>query len=327
MNIKPDEIVQIVDRKNKKILQRPRSIMRRDRLVHRASYILVFNDADELFLQRRTRGKDIYPGYYDVAAGGVVLADEPYEKSAARELEEELGVADVPLDFLFDHYYEDADNRVWGRIFACRHNGPFVLQQSEVESGRFIAVDAALRLSDNEPFTPDGVEILKRLNQGSYPSPTGLFFLHGLDSSGRGTKGRYFEEHFPHLNRPDFTGTLENRLSRLTDLGRDKQGLILIGSSFGGLMATIYTIANPDKVDRLILLAPALNYADYRPPARKLATPCLLVVGRHDTVTPPDLVVPLAEATFANLEIRIEDDDHMLHRSFIELDWSTILSA
>jgi pimeloyl-ACP methyl ester carboxylesterase len=216
---------------------------------------------------------------------------------------------------------------VWGRIFTCRHNGPFVLQQSEVESGMFISVDAALQLSENEPFTPDGVEILNRLKLGRYPSPAGTFFLHGLDSSGRGTKGCYFAEHFPQVHRPDFTGSLENRLSRLTHLCRDEQGLILIGSSFGGLMATSYAIAHPDKVDRLILLAPALNFPDYRPPARKLAMPCLLVIGRYDTVTPPDLVIPMAEATFANLEIRVEDDDHMLHRSFINVNWSTILSA
>lgn len=327
MSIKPDEVVQIVDRQNKKILHQPRSIMRRDRLIHRAAYILVFNEADELFLQRRTNSKDIYPGFWDVAAGGVVLADESYEESAARELKEELGITDVPLDFLFDNYYEDRTNRVWGRIFICRHNGPFVLQQSEVESGMFISVDAALQLSENEPFTPDGVEILNRLKMGRYPSPAGTFFLHGLDSSGQGTKGCYFAEHFPHVHRPDFAGTLENRLSRLTHLCRNKQGLVLIGSSFGGLMATSYAITHPDKVDRLILLAPALNFADYRPPVRKLTVPCLLVIGRYDTITPPALVIPLAEASFANLEIRVEDDDHMLHRSFSSLDWSTILSA
>ncbi len=37
--------------------------------------------------------KAIYPGYWDVAAGGMVLATETYAESAARELEEELGVS------------------------------------------------------------------------------------------------------------------------------------------------------------------------------------------------------------------------------------------
>ena len=327
MTAKHDETVQIVDRQNRKTLELPRSIMRRDRLIHRAGYILVFNDRNELFVQKRTRSKDIYPGCWDAAAGGVVLAGESYEASAARELAEELGVTDTPLNFLFDHYYEDPDNRVWGRVYACRHNGPFVLQESEVESGMFMSVAEALQLSEKEPFTPDGVKILERFQQGEYPPPDGIFFLHGLDSSGRGTKGRYFEDHFPHIHRPDFTGTLTDRLVRLTEICRTGERFILIGSSFGGLMATVYAMRHPDKVARLILLAPALNFPEFRPPAQKLSIPCLVVIGRHDTVTPPDLVVPLVNATFANPEIRIADDDHMLHESFLNLAWSSLLSA
>jgi 8-oxo-dGTP pyrophosphatase MutT (NUDIX family) len=157
-----EEQVQIVDRQNRISGSIARSIMRREGLTHRASYILVFNDKNEFFLQKRTMTKDIYPGYWDVAAGGVVLAGESYEESARRELAEELGIA-APLTFLFDHYYEDLHNRVWGRIFRCRHEGPFALQVEEVAFGRFISIDDALALSLNEPFTPDGVEILQRI--------------------------------------------------------------------------------------------------------------------------------------------------------------------
>ena len=327
MTTKKDETVQIVDAENRKILELPRSIMRRDRLIHRASYVLVFNGKDEFFLQKRTRSKDIYPGCWDVAAGGVVLAGESYEESAARELAEELGVSGAPLNFVFDHYHEDAGNRVWGRVFRCRHDGPFILQEAEVEGGMFTPVDEALRLSaGGEPFTPDGLEILGKLRRRAHPPPDGIFFLHGLDSSGRGTKGRYFGENFPHVHRPDFTGTLAERLARLTELCRNRQRLILVGSSFGGLLATVYAVLHPDQVERLVLLAPALNFPEFRPPAAKLSAPCLLVIGQNDTVTPPDPVLSLAEATFADLEIRLEDDDHLLHESFINLPWSRLLS-
>lgn len=153
-----------------------------------------------------------------------------------------------------------------------------------------------------------------------------IFFLHGLDSSGQGTKGRFFEKHFPHIRRPDFSGTLENRLRRLEELCGNEQNLILIGSSFGGLMAASYAVARPGQVDRLILLAPALNFAEYRPPARKVSIPCLLIIGRNDTVTPPDVVLPMAEATFHNLEVLTPDDDHLLHKTFMNLEWDNILS-
>jgi len=90
-------------------------------------------------------------------------------------------------------------------------------------------------------------------------------------------------------------------------------------------MATCYAISRPQTVVRLILLAPALNFEGYCPPAERLDIPTLLIIGKHDTVTPPSLVLPLAEATFSNLHTRIEDDDHMLHNCFTNLDWQKIL--
>lgn len=161
-----NEKIVIVDHRNRKTGVTTRAEMRRHNLIHRASYILVFNHQDELFLQKRTESKDIYPGRYDIAAGGVVLADETYEQSAERELREELGVGDVPLIRHFDHFYYDADNQVWGRIFSCRHDGPFVLQEEEVASGRFLSLATilAMMLSPTQ-FTPDGIEILPRFSQ------------------------------------------------------------------------------------------------------------------------------------------------------------------
>ena len=45
--------------------------------------------------------RDVFPGYYDIAAGGVVLAGETYEAGARRELAEEVGIRDVPLAHQF----------------------------------------------------------------------------------------------------------------------------------------------------------------------------------------------------------------------------------
>lgn len=158
-----DEIVQIVDRDNRPVATVKRSIMRKMGLTHRASYVLVLNASNQLFVQKRTQTKDIFPGFWDVAAGGVVLAGEDYRYSAERELKEELGVGHVPLKFLFDHYYEDGSNKVWGHVFSCRHEGPFTLQEEEVEYGKFLSVPEIFQLSEHEAFTPDGIEILKRV--------------------------------------------------------------------------------------------------------------------------------------------------------------------
>ncbi|MGD9947369.1 MAG: alpha/beta fold hydrolase [Desulfobulbus sp.] len=156
------------------------------------------------------------------------------------------------------------------------------------------------------------------------PQPAPLF-LHGLDSSIEGTKARWFRHHFPQVQMRNYEGDLSQRLSQLEEQVAGMEKLILVGSSFGGLMATCFAIRFPEWCRRLVLLAPALNY-EYQPPKEKVNVPTLLVMGRHDTVCPPDLVLPQAEATFSTLEVRLEDDDHMLHTSFPALDWSTLLT-
>lgn len=157
-----EEIVAIVDEGNHLIGSAPRSEMRAKGLPHRAAYILVFNSRGQLYVQKRTPTKDIYPGYYDVTAGGVVAAGESYEESAGRELEEELGVRDVSLMHLFDFFHQDAGNRVWGRAYSCVYDGDIILQEEEVESGSFQNLETVLESSHYELFTPDGLYVLNR---------------------------------------------------------------------------------------------------------------------------------------------------------------------
>jgi 8-oxo-dGTP pyrophosphatase MutT (NUDIX family) len=157
-----DEIVVIVDQDNHIVSAVPRREMRAKQLVHRSTYILVFNSRGELYVQKRTLTKDVFPGYYDVAAGGVVLAGETYEQGGERELEEEMGIRGVPLNRLFDFYFENEHTRVWGCAFSCVYDGVVVLQEEEVESGAFVSVEDILHRAETEPFTPDGMYVLLR---------------------------------------------------------------------------------------------------------------------------------------------------------------------
>jgi isopentenyldiphosphate isomerase len=157
-----DEIIKIVNVDNKVVGSATRREMRARGLPHRATYILVFNSQGELFVQKRTMSKDIYPGYYDVATGGVVLADESYDLSAERELAEELGIRNTPLTPHFDFKHEDEKNIVWGRLYTCTYDGEIILQEEEVESGEFLTIDQVLDLSKKKPFTPDGLYVFNR---------------------------------------------------------------------------------------------------------------------------------------------------------------------
>jgi len=154
-----------------------------------------------------------------------------------------------------------------------------------------------------------------------------IYFLHGLESTGNGTKGKFFANHFPDILRPDFAGSLSVRLRQLETLCSEAKNITLIGSSFGGLMASCFAESNRERVSRLILMAPALNFENYTPPIRPIEIPTLLVIGEHDDITPIDPVADLAQATYSNLTIWMSDDDHMLHNSFTLLDWTKLLDT
>jgi isopentenyldiphosphate isomerase len=157
-----DEIVTIVDEHNKVLGAVPRREMRAKNLPHRSTYILVFNAQGELYVQKRTMTKDVFPGYYDPAAGGVVLAGESYEQGAVRELAEEMGIRDVPLTWLFDFYFADERTRVWGGAFSCVYDGKVTLQEEEVEDVALMPIAEILRRAETEPFTPDGLYVLQQ---------------------------------------------------------------------------------------------------------------------------------------------------------------------
>ncbi len=153
-----------------------------------------------------------------------------------------------------------------------------------------------------------------------------ILFLHGLDSSSQGTKGRFFRRNFPEIIAPDFQGSLQDRLHDLEKICTSKDKLLMIGSSFGGLMATCYAEKHPTRVRKLILLAPALNFPDFCVPDNPISIPTMIIIGKKDTVTPPRIVVPHARKSFSNLTIEEVDDDHMLHKTYSNLDWKHLLS-
>jgi 8-oxo-dGTP pyrophosphatase MutT (NUDIX family) len=112
----------------------------------------------------------VYPGFFDLAAGGVVLAGESYDAAAQRELAEELGIADQPLTALFDFFWEDAHCRVWGRVYRCVHDGPMRLQPEEIVSGRFMPPEVVEHDLPADRITPDSLEALRRYLEGEKES-------------------------------------------------------------------------------------------------------------------------------------------------------------
>ncbi|HPL64102.1 MAG: alpha/beta fold hydrolase [Syntrophales bacterium] len=151
-------------------------------------------------------------------------------------------------------------------------------------------------------------------------------FIHGLESSSSGNKAVFFKARYPGMLIEDYRGDLRERMEKLEKLLENRKDLILVGSSFGGLMAAIYACRHPEKVRRLILLAPALDLDDFAPCSSvPIEVPTFLFHGGGDDVVPPEPVREIAARVFRKLVYRRVDDDHPLRATFETYDWDGML--
>lgn len=129
-----DESVWLVDAWNRPVGDCRRRLMRQHMLRHRATYVLVIDDKQRLCAQQRSSQKDYCPGWWDLAAGGVVNVGERYQLSAERELQEELGIR-APLQFLREFFtFGEDGGRAFGQVFVCHWQGDIVPQAEEIDA-------------------------------------------------------------------------------------------------------------------------------------------------------------------------------------------------
>lgn len=155
------ESVAWVDEQDQLLGCLPRAELRARGLIGRCTFILLFNSAGELCVHRRALSKALYPGYWDVAAGGMVDAGEDYAQAAARELEEELGIAGVELRAHGRIFHDTPGNRVWGAVYSAVSDAPLYLQAEEVLEAVFQPVDQVLASIPQQSFCPDSLQALR----------------------------------------------------------------------------------------------------------------------------------------------------------------------
>jgi len=156
-----EEMINIVDDNNQVIDTVPRSIMRKGNLLHQVVHILVFNSQNELFVHQRTFEKDLNPGYYDVVVAGTVNT-ESYDKTAKRELLEEVGIRNVEIPHLFKIKYEDNTNRAFIQVYRCITDQTLTLQKEEIIHGKFMKIEDIEELMKKEKFTPEGLTTFQK---------------------------------------------------------------------------------------------------------------------------------------------------------------------
>ncbi|NOQ14190.1 MAG: NUDIX domain-containing protein [Methyloprofundus sp.] len=156
------ELIAVVDENDQFIENKPRNQVHQLGLRHRAVHILVFNDQQQLFLQKRSLSKDINAGLWDTSAAGHVDAGESYDACAHRETIEELGVCvDESLSFLFKLPAKPETGMEFVQVYRSLHNGPFTLEAGEIDAGEwFASKDISQRVANNDPTLTDTFKTL-----------------------------------------------------------------------------------------------------------------------------------------------------------------------
>jgi 8-oxo-dGTP pyrophosphatase MutT (NUDIX family) len=166
------EPVEEVDGRGRTLRIVSRADVRARNLRHRAVYILVVDGGGRLLVHRRADWKDVWPGRWDVAFGGIADVGEAPPLTARRELAEEAGV-EAPLEPLGGGRYEDDEVRVMGDVFLARSDGPFTFADGEVVETAWVAYgELAGWLADHE-MCPDSVEIALPLLLRQYGAEAG----------------------------------------------------------------------------------------------------------------------------------------------------------
>lgn len=150
-----EELVEQIDAEGNVVAVVSRSRMRAENLRHRSVGILVVNSRGEVLIHRRAEDKDVWPGQWDIAAGGVVAAGESWEAAAEREIAEELGIVGATLTFVREAPF--ANDAVWAlaRYYRALWDGPVRFADGEVVEAVWVTRDElAVRLG-RDVFVPD----------------------------------------------------------------------------------------------------------------------------------------------------------------------------
>ncbi len=115
----------------------------------RAVQVWLFDEKNRIFVQKRARLK-VYPFYYDVSVSGHVDCGESYEKAAARELKEELGI-NAKVKGIMKKKFEFSRAKLFMTLFFAKYKTregkiKFNNYNNETLSGQFLTVDEIERM-------------------------------------------------------------------------------------------------------------------------------------------------------------------------------------
>ena len=156
-----DEVFDVVNAEDEVVSQATRGEVHKQGLMHRAVHVLVFNKHREVFLQKRSRLKDVCPGLWGSSASGHVDAGETYDASALREVCEELGVDEPDLQHIGQLAPSEENGFEHVAIYLARHDGAMRCPCNEIEAGQWFKMETVELWLQRRPedFSPGFMQV------------------------------------------------------------------------------------------------------------------------------------------------------------------------
>ena len=125
------------------------------KLLHPVVHLHILNRDGELFLQKRSKFKDLLPGKWDTAVGVHVDYGEILEDALYREAYEELGFSAFNPIYLKTYVWEGVAEKELVNVFAAVGNFSIHSSNDEVEECRFWTMDEIREAIGKGVFTPN----------------------------------------------------------------------------------------------------------------------------------------------------------------------------
>jgi isopentenyl-diphosphate delta-isomerase type 1 len=152
----PDEIFDVVDGSDRVVGTARRGDVHANGWLHRAVHVMVCRENGDVFVQKRSMGKDSYPGRWDSSSSGHLDSGESYDAAAERELEEELGITPGNVVQIGSLTASKETGNEFVKIYKATSEGPFVLHPDEIAEGKWVSVSSLRKWIHETPedFAP-----------------------------------------------------------------------------------------------------------------------------------------------------------------------------
>lgn len=137
-----EEIFAIVDEEGNRIGKASRSECHSgSKILHPVVHLHIFNSRGELYMQKRSMSKDVFPGKWDTSSAGHIDLDELPHTAVKREVYEELGISEITPVFITKYVIETTTERELSYCYYVVYDGAISIDHNEVDEGRFWTLD------------------------------------------------------------------------------------------------------------------------------------------------------------------------------------------